>query len=164
MFVRSYSVSYWRYIPGKQGFCFHYHCTDYDEGKYSDTFWLADHVRLFVHYTISLSSLWKFIWRHWTYEMPVRYMLSSVWVRLIIFSQLSIIQYMGLCVFSLPFSFVMIEIIYTLSYYRHQIGSMNYYSLFRVMSWNNGMRCMSLSLLLWILLLPVSLICIKMCK
>ena len=29
--------------------------------------------------------------------------------------------------------------IYTLSYY-HQIGSMNYYPLFRVRSWNNGVR------------------------
>ena len=51
----------------------------------------------------------NFIWRHWTYKMPVRYNLSSVWVRLSIFSQLSIIQYVGLCVFSLPISFVMIE-------------------------------------------------------
>ena len=42
----------------------------------------------------------KFIWRQWTYKMPVRYNLSSVWVRLSIFSQLSIIQYVGLCVFS----------------------------------------------------------------
>ena len=33
----------------------------------------------------------KLIWRHWTYKMPVRYILSSVWVRLSIFSQLSII-------------------------------------------------------------------------
>ena len=31
-----------------------------------------------------------------------------------------------------------------LSYYHHQIGSMKYYPLFRVRSWNNGMRCMSL--------------------
>ena len=54
----------------------------------------------------------NFIWRHWTYKMPVRYNLSSVWVRLSIFSQLSIIQYVGLCVFSLPISFVMIERIY----------------------------------------------------
>ena len=60
-----------------------------------------------------------------------------------IFSQLYIIQYMGLCVFSLPISFVMIERIYTLSYYHHQLGSMNYYPLFRVRSWNNGMRWMS---------------------
>ena len=110
--------------------------------------WLADRVRLFVRYTISLSSLCKFIWGHWTYEMPVRYILSSVWVRLSIFFQLSIIQYMGLCVFSLPISFVMIERIYTLSYYHHQIGSMNNYPLFRVRSWNNGMRCMSLYILI----------------
>ena len=30
-------------------------------------------IRLFVHYTISSSSLCKLIWRHWTYKMPVRY-------------------------------------------------------------------------------------------
>ena len=56
----------------------------------------------------------NFIWSHWTYRMPVRYNLSSVWVRLSIFSQLSIIQYVGLCVFSLPISFMMIERIYIL--------------------------------------------------
>ena len=95
-------------------------------------------IRLFAHNTISFSSLCKLIWRHWNYKKPVRYILSSVWVRLSIFSQLSIIQYMGLCVFSLPISLVMIEMIYTLSYYHHQIGSMNYYPLFRARSWNNG--------------------------
>ena len=51
----------------------------------------------------------NFISRHWTYKMPVRYFLSSVRVGVSIFSQLSIIQYVGLCVFSLPISFVMIE-------------------------------------------------------
>ena len=56
----------------------------------------------------------NFIWRHRTYKMPVRYNLSSVWVKLSIFSQLSIIQYVRLCVFSLPISFVMIERIYKL--------------------------------------------------
>ena len=70
-------------------------------------------IRLFVHNTISLSSLCKLIWRHWTYKMPVRYILSSVWVRLSIFSQLSIVQYMGLCVFSLPIALVMTEMIYS---------------------------------------------------
>ena len=40
----------------------------------------------------------NFIWRHWTDKTPVRYNLSSVWVRLSIFSQLSIIQYVGLYV------------------------------------------------------------------
>ena len=36
---------------------------------------------------------------------------------------------------------------YTLSYYHHRIGSMNYYPLFRVRSWNNGVRCMSFCIL-----------------
>ena len=105
--------------------------------------------------SISLPSLCKIIWRHWTYKMPVTYILSSVWVWLSIFSQLSIIQsiirYVGLCVFSLPTPLLMIERIYTLSYYHHQIGSMNYDPLFRVRSWNNGVRCMSFYILIeWI--------------
>ena len=65
-------------------------------------------------------SLCKLIWRHWTYRMPVRYILSSVWVRLSIFSQLSILRYVGLCVFSLPISLVMIARIYTVC---HQLLS-----------------------------------------
>ena len=36
---------------------------------------------------------------------------------------------------------------YTLSYHYHQIGSMNYYPLYRVRSWNNGVRCMSFCIL-----------------
>ena len=41
--------------------------------------------------------------------MPVRYILSSLWVRLRIFSPLSITHHMGLYVFSFPISLVMIE-------------------------------------------------------
>ena len=144
IFVTSYFVTYCIYIAGRPGFCFHYDCAVCDECKQLDAFWLGDRIRLFVHYTISLLSLCKLIWRHWTYKMPVRYILSSVWVRSSIFSQLSIIKYMGLCVVSLLISLVIIERIYTLSCYHYQIGSMNYYPLFRVKSWNNGMRCMSL--------------------
>ena len=59
------------------------------------------------------------------------------------------VQYMGLCVLSLPISLVMIERIYNLSYHHNQIGSMNCYPLFRVRSWNNGMRCMSLYILIY---------------
>ena len=81
MFATSYSVTYCIYVPGKPGFCFHQYCAVNDEYKYLDTFWLADSVRLFVHYSISLSSFWKLIWRHWIYKMPARYILSSVWVR-----------------------------------------------------------------------------------
>ena len=40
------------------------------------------------------------------------------------------------------------ENIYTLSYHHHQIGSMNYYPLFKVRSWNNGVRCMSFCILM----------------
>ena len=40
------------------------------------------------------------------------------------------------------------ENIYTLSYYHNKIGSMNNYPLFKVRSWNNGMRCMSLYILM----------------
>ena len=101
------------YIPGKPGICFHYHCAVYDESKELDTFWLANRIRLFEHYTISLS-LCKPIWRHWTYKMLVRYILSCVCVRLGIFSRLSIIQYVEFCVFSLPITFVMIGRIFFL--------------------------------------------------
>ena len=116
-----YSVTYCIYVPGIPGICFHYYCAVYDECKYSDTFWLADRTRLLVQYTISSSSSYKLIWRHWTYKMPVRYILSSVWVRLNILSPLSIIQYLGLYVFSVPISVVRIEriYIYALSYYHH---------------------------------------------
>ena len=113
MFVTSYSVTYCIYVRGKPRICFHHHRAVYDECKYSDTFWLTYRTRLFVQYTISLSSLCKLIWRHWTYKMPVRCILLSVWVRLSIFSPLSIIQYVRLYVFSLPIYVVMIERIYT---------------------------------------------------
>ena len=94
-----------------------------------------------LHYLIII--IVQFFWIHWTYKMPVMYILSSVWLRLNIFSQLSIIQNVGLYFLSLPISLEMTENIYIVSYY-HQIGSMNYYSLFMVTSWNNGMCCMSL--------------------
>ena len=160
MFVTSYSVTYCIYVPGKPGVCFHYFCAVYDECKYSDTFWIADITRLFVQYTISLSSLCKLIWRHWTYKMPVRCILSSVWVRLSMFSSLSIIKYVGLCVFSLPISLVMIGRVYTLSYNHHQIGIMNYYPLFRARTWNNGVRCMSFYII-FSMCHPIGLSCFR---
>ena len=39
------------------------------------------------------------------------------------------------------------EYICTLSYYHHQVGSLNYHQLVRVRSWNNGVRCMSFCIL-----------------
>ena len=126
MVVLSYSVIYYIYIPGKLGLCFHFLCSVYDFCKRADTLWPVGRVCLFADYTISLSSLCRLIWRHWTTKMLVRYMLPSVCLRLRQFSQLSFIQYMGLCVFSLPISPVMIVRMCTLSYYHHQTGSMNH--------------------------------------
>ena len=42
------------------------------------------------------------------------------------------------------------ENIYTLSYYHHQIGSMNHFPLFSIRSWINGKRCMSFCILIYI--------------
>ena len=126
MVVLSYPVIYYIYIPGKLELCFHFWCSVYGICKRSDILWPLGRVRLFADYTISLSSLCRLIWRHWTTKMLVRYMLPSVCLRLRQFSQLSFIQYMGLCVFSLPISAVMIVRMCTLSYYHHQTGSMNH--------------------------------------
>ena len=64
---------------------------------------------------------------------------------------LSVIHYTicgAVCFQSTNFSCDDWENIYTLYYYHHQIGSMNYYQLFRVRSWNNGVRCMSFYILM----------------
>ena len=101
MVVLSYSVIFYIYIPGKLGHCFHYWCSVYCICKWADTLWPVDRVRLFADYTISLSSLCRLIWRHWTTKMLVRYMLPSVWLRLRQFSQSSFIFDLWGCVSSL---------------------------------------------------------------
>ena len=126
MVVLSYFVIYCIYIPAILGPCFHYWCSVYGICKWSNKLWPVGRVRLFTDYTISLSSLCRLIWRHWTTKMLVRYMMPSVCLRLRQFSQLSFIQYMGLCVFSLPNSPVIIVRMCTLSYFHHQTGSMNH--------------------------------------
>ena len=113
MVVLPYSVIYYICISGTLGPCYNcwcsvYWCSVYGICKWSYTLWCADRVRLFVNYTTSLSSLCRLIWRHWINKIIVRYMLPSVCLRSRQFSQLSFIQYMGLCVFSLSNSHVMI--------------------------------------------------------
>ena len=49
-------------------------------------------------------------------------------------------QYMGLCVFSLPIFFTMIVKIRVL-YYQHQLCRMTHLPLFRAMSWASAIRC-----------------------
>ena len=168
MFVTSYSVTYCIYVPGKPGICLHFYCAVYDEWKYLETFWLADRTRLFVQYIISLSSLCKLIWRHWTYKMPVRYILSS---ESKIKHILSVIHYTicGAVCFQFThfcyddweniYIYIYIHIymyIYIYIYFvllsssNREFGSMNYYPLFRVRSWNNDVRCMSFYILLYL--------------
>ena len=81
------------YIPGTLGF--HYWCSVYGICKWSDTLWPVGRVRLFADYTISLSSLCRLIWKHWTTKMLVRYMMPSVCLRLRQFSQLSLYSLYG---------------------------------------------------------------------
>ena len=61
---------------------------------------------LITLYTTSLSSLCRRIYSYWTFKILLKY--SDECVRLNQFSQLSFMQYMGLCVFSLPVSLMMI--------------------------------------------------------
>ena len=74
-------------------------------------FCLTYRTRLFVQNTISLSSLCKLIWRHWTYKMPVEYIVEGVSK---IKHILSVIHYAicGAVCFSLLIPLVMIERIY----------------------------------------------------
>ena len=109
--VTSYYVTYCIYISGKPGSVFISIVQFMMSANSRIRFGLQI---VFVCLYITPSSLCKLIWRHWIYKMPGRYNLSSVWVRLSIFSQLSNIQYAGRCVFSLPIYFVMVEIIYIL--------------------------------------------------
>ena len=116
MFVTSYSVTYCIYIPENREFVFISIVQIMMSANSRIRFGLQI---VFVCLYITPSHYHhcaNFIRRHWTRKMPVRYNLSRVWVRLSIFSQLSIIQYVGLCVFSLPISFVMIERIYIYIY------------------------------------------------
>ena len=53
----------------------------YDVYKWFGTLWPENHIRLFAHYTISLSSLCTLSWKHWTYKIIVMYILSSVCLR-----------------------------------------------------------------------------------
>ena len=57
------------------------------------------------------------IWRYWTSKMLVRYILSSVCLTLIPFSQLSFMQYIGLCIQLFHLSYDHCENTCTLSCY-----------------------------------------------
>ena len=111
MFAASHSLTHCIYVPGKPGICFHYYCAVYDECKYSDTFWLADRTRLFVHHLIIII-VQTYLKALNLWNACQIYFVECV--RLTIFSPLPIIQYVGLYVFSLPISLVMIVLLSSL--------------------------------------------------
>ena len=138
MFVTSYSVTFCTYISGKPGFCFHYNCAVCDEWKLSDTFLDTYRIHLLVHYSIALSSLWKLIWRHWIYKMPVSYISSSEIKHSLGYPLHNIWD----CVFSVyPFPLWWLReyayfVVLSSSNWKYELISI-------VKSWNNGKRCMS---------------------
>ena len=69
-------------------------------------------IRLFAHFTNSLPSLCKNVRKHWTCKMFVTCILSSVCLKLSIFSESSYVQYMALCDISLPNSLLVIMTIF----------------------------------------------------
>ena len=82
MFVTSYSVTYCIYIAGKPGICFVFiSIVQFMMSANSRTRFGLQIVFVCLYITPShYHHCANFIWRHWTYKMPVRYNLSSVWV------------------------------------------------------------------------------------
>ena len=145
MFVISYSVVYYIYIPGNPGFCFHNYGAVYDECKLSDTLWFCrsysfactlHHFIIIIMQThLRTLAIWNACQIYFVECVnKIKHILS-----------VSLYTISGAVCFQFPhFPCDDWENIYTLSYYHHQIRSMNHYPLFRVISWNNGVRCMSL--------------------
>ena len=155
MFVTSYSVNNCIYVPGKPGICFHYYCAVYD-GVQIFGYVLACKFYSFVctvHHLIII--IMQTYLKALNFKVPVRYV--ECVSKLSIFSPLSIIQYVGLYVFSLHISVVIIENMYIYVYILclfiivKSVWSMKYYPLFRVRSWNNGIIAVCLSIFLWII-------------
>ena len=80
---------------------------EYDMHKWSGALWPDGRIHLFAHYHRSLSSLCRLIWRHLAYAI-----LSNAFRRLSQFSQWYFMQYIGLCVLSLPSFLAMSTSIY----------------------------------------------------
>ena len=93
------------------------------------------------HYPIII--IMQTIWKNGTSYSLISYTLSSVSILFIIFHAI----YEGVRIQLRNFSCDDCENVWNLFHYCHQIGCLNYLSLFRVRSWHNGMR----SLIRWFL-------------
>ena len=105
--VPSYAFGF-IYIPGMLGFVSFITVQFYHVCKLSDTVWPDGRFRLIACLITPISSFCRYIWMNWNFNIPVKFILSNVCLRLSQLTQLSFIQIMGLCVFSLPFSLMMI--------------------------------------------------------
>ena len=147
MFVALCSVTYCIYVPGKPGICFHYYCAVYDECKYSDTFWLTDRTRFLCSTTSHYHPC-----ANLSEGIEVIKWLSDIFCRVCKIKHiLCVIQYTIYGAVCFQFTHLPCDDwdnIYALPYYHHRIGSIDYYPLFRVRSWNNGIRCISFYTLL----------------
>ena len=107
IFASSYALSF-IFIPGKLGFVSCITVQFYNVGKKIECIMARWSYSFFAHDATSLSSLCRRIWRYWTYKMLVKYIISSVCLILSHFPQSSSMQYMVLCVSSIPISLMMI--------------------------------------------------------
>ena len=101
-----------------------------------------------VHHLIT--SLCKFIWRHWSYKMLVRYILIECVIK--IKHILSVIHYTvcgAVCFQFTHFSCDDWDTIYNLSYYHHQIGSMNYLPIVLGLGHETMVSAVCLSIFFW---------------
>ena len=109
MYHPSYSVTFCIYIPGKPGIRFHFYCANSRIRLGLQIVFVCLYITpSHYHHCANLSEVIELI------KCMSDIFCVSVWVRLSICSQLSILQYVGLCVFSSSISFVMIERIYIL--------------------------------------------------
>ena len=106
-----YAVSF-IYILGKVGLCFFYCCTDLRCVQMDSALRPDDRIRLLTYCTTALSSLCRPIWRYGISKIPVRYILWSACLRWSQFSQLTLMQHMGLCVWVHCSPFLLWEHVY----------------------------------------------------
>ena len=146
MFVTSYSLTYCIYVPGKPGIPF----------IIIVQLMMSANIRIRFGLQIVLVCLYSTPSHHHCAKLSdgikLIKCLSDIFCRLgKIKHILSVIHYTICGAVCFQFTHSPCddwENIYTLSYYHHQIGSMNYYPLFTVRSWNNGVRCMSFHILI----------------
>ena len=157
--VTTYSVTYCIYILGKPGFLFSLLLRNLWWMQivgsvlacrpYSFVCTLHHLIISIVQTYLKTLSLWNACQIHFVecvskIKHIFSYQLCNMWPGGCVFSVHPFTLW-GLREYIYIYTYIYIYIyiyIYTLSYYHHHIGSMDDYPLYRISSWNNGMRCM----------------------